>query len=123
MGEPFFPTRASCGGQGGRGHCGTAPTWDGFAYFPHSRNLYRSFACDDHLDCLAVARPLDASSRSEMERRRERDRLVIDEKQPVRKDPPFATGRDALARLAAARSYAKQHPEDGWWVHPESRGW
>jgi hypothetical protein len=119
VGEPFAPSWAGCGGYGVKGQCNTMPTWDGLVYFPHPRTLYRAFACDDHRAGLEVARPLDDDGRAELDRRRERLRLVLVEKQPYEREPPLAAGRDAVERLAHARGYAERHEVEGWWVRPD----
>jgi hypothetical protein len=85
-------------------------------FFPYPRpgELCLGFACDAHRDHLDVARPLDDDGRAELERRRERDRRVLVDKQPYVPDPPLATGHDAHARLGRVRAYAARHADESW---------
>ena len=91
-------------------------------WFPYPRpgELVLAFACDAHLGDLDVARPLDDRGRAELERRRERDRRVLVDKEPERKDPPLATGVEGRQRLARARAWAAERP--GWYVRPAPIG-
>ena len=122
MGEPFDPRRHGCGGKAETGHCQARPTWDGLAYFPHNRALHRGFTCDEHRGALFVARPVDVdeSSAVELARRRARHSRVVDDHEPYEREPPLATGRDALQRIDAARAYARTErgKRERWWINP-----
>ena len=61
-----------------------------------------------------TARPLDDDGRAELERRRERLRLVIVEDQRYEPEPPLATGREAREHLRQARGWVAGR--DDWWV-------
>jgi len=87
------------------------PTWVGLVLFPHPRpHLRLGFACDEHRFQLAVSRPIEPPDHVELERRRERVRSTIEDKQPWVPDEPIATGREADKLLAAARRWFEQHP-------------
>lgn len=125
---PFAASRVGCGGAAlatistGGSPCPARPTWVGVKWFPYPRpgELCLGFACDAHRDQLDVARPLDDEARAELERRRERDRRVLVDKQPERKDPPLAIGAEGRERLARARAWAAEHP--GWHVQAGTTG-
>jgi hypothetical protein len=113
--EPFAARRAGCGGKasrGAQGHCGGVVTWVGVVFFPYPRPvLYRAFACDEHVELLDVARPLDDAGRAELERRRQRQRQrrVVVDRCPHEPEQPLAVGAQARARLAEERRDA-----EGW---------
>ena len=111
-GEPFSATWAGCGGttrSGGQGHCGGQVSWVGVKFFRYPRPvLYLAFACNEHVEQLDVARPIDDSDRAEIERRHERHRLVVVDGHPYEPEPPLAPARrrapGSIRRVATARA-------------------
>ena len=101
------------------GPCGGPVSWVGVRFYRYPRpELYLAFTCDEHIEQLDVARPIDDSGRAEIERRRERHRRVVVDGHPFEPEPPLAAGAQARARLDEARRYAEGRP--GW--RASSRG-
>jgi hypothetical protein len=106
MGEPFDATVGGCGGYEHHAmlpprQCTKPPTLAGLVYYPHTRNVWWAFACDEHGPLMKAVRLLGVRDLQEIQRRRIAKQAAL-EGHGWHPPQPLATGARAAEFLAKA---------------------